>query len=128
MGCSYEVILPHEPRSGNTHSLSRRLRIGEIVTITRTAYSTPSMFEGLKGILAGLDTHQDIHPEPQTGSSVAVAPSPEAVSSQRKQASFILALPLQDGDFVLVEFLEAGFQNLREHITYQQIVGTPFLL
>jgi hypothetical protein len=27
------------------------------------------------------------------------------------------------GDIVLVELLEPGFQNLREHITYQQIVG-----
>ena len=32
------------------------------------------------------------------------------------------------GDFVLLELLEPGFQNLREHITYQQIVGTPFLI
>lgn len=28
-----------------------------------------------------------------------------------------------EGDVVLVELLEPGFQNLREHITYQQIVG-----
>jgi len=27
------------------------------------------------------------------------------------------------GDIVLVELLEPGFQNLRENITYQQIVG-----
>jgi hypothetical protein len=27
------------------------------------------------------------------------------------------------GHIVLVELLEHGFQNLREHITYQQIVG-----
>jgi hypothetical protein len=28
-----------------------------------------------------------------------------------------------EGDIVLVELLEPGFQNLRERITYQQIVG-----
>jgi hypothetical protein len=33
-----------------------------------------------------------------------------------------------EGDIVLVELLEPGFQNLREHITCQQIVGTPFLI
>ena len=28
-----------------------------------------------------------------------------------------------EGDILLVELLEPGFQNLQEHITYQQIVG-----
>src|SRR5207302_9821655 len=37
-GYSCEVILPHEPRSGNALSLSHRLRIGEIVQHTSLCF------------------------------------------------------------------------------------------